>query len=61
MTLVRFPPPSSSTPRGSSPSATPLAARSALRRVINKLQVLVLADPKLALVLLGIIEGWLDE
>lgn len=46
------------------PSATSgatLAARSALRRVINKLQLLVLQNPSVAVVVLGLLEGVLDE
>lgn len=49
------------TPTPYATSGATLAARSALQRVINKLQVLVLQQPSVAVVVLGLLEGMLDE
>jgi len=45
----------------SSNSADSLVARTALIKVIDRLQVLVLENPTAALVAIGLLEGLLDE
>lgn len=61
MAVVPFTRPSQSTLTSSSSSVASSAARSALLRAINRLQLLVLDNPNGALVVLGMLEGWLDE
>lgn len=58
--IVAFPR-RSSLPTNLSNSAALLAAQSAMRRAIDKLQRAVLENPRIALVVIGLLEGWLDD